>query len=170
MKQSLILFLILVLNGSSSLYSQVIDSGNHIIAEKCVLVGSVDRLELQSGDYGNVFIKEYKAYEPCTKVLSKIDPLIFNQRITIVLGTWCHDSQVQVPRIFKILDKLDYNTNDIKVIMVDTNKSAGDTDIEDLGIELVPTFIFNMDGKETGRIIESPQASLEKDILAMFQN
>ena len=35
-------------------------------------------------------------------------------------------------------------------------------------IELVPTFILDYNGEEIGRIIESPEESLEKDLLRII--
>ena len=34
----------------------------------------------------------------------------------------------------------------------------------DLDIELVPTFIFYRNGEELGRIVETPEDTLEKDL------
>ncbi len=63
------------------------------------------------------------------------------------------------------MDILNYNTNHIKIISVDEEKSGGDTDISDLNIELVPTFIFYRNDIEKGRIIETPVNTIENDIL-----
>jgi len=60
---------------------------------------------------------------------------------------------------------VNYDTRHVELICVDKNKSAGQTNIESLNIELVPTMIFYKNDQEIGRIIETPQITLEKDIL-----
>ncbi|MCB2221253.1 MAG: thioredoxin family protein [Bacteroidetes bacterium] len=128
-----------------------------------VLLGQATRMEIQQGAFGQDFMAEYATYEPCNETLNKLKNVIYNSHITIVMATWCYDSQMQVPRFYKILDRLDYKTDEIKLICVDRDKLAGNFDIQSLSIEYVPTFIFYKDQKEVGRIVESPENSLEKD-------
>lgn len=135
-----------------------------VIAQPDMLVGQSNRSELQSSEMKSHFYEEYQNYTPCSQIINALRNKIYNYEITIVLATWCHDSQQQVPRFFKILDELDYNTNNVSIFAVDKNKMAGDFDIANLNIELVPTFIFYHNDKEVGRIIESPVNVLEKDI------
>ncbi len=97
-------------------------------------------------------------------MINNIYNLDKNTDITIVLGTWCHDSQEQVPRFYRIMDEAKIADDVISVICVDGNKTGGELDIERLGIELVPTFIFYRKGEELGRIIETPEVSLEADM------
>lgn len=129
-----------------------------------LIVGKCERIELQKDELGNYFFEEYRNYETNRELLENIKNKIFNCSITIVLGTWCHDSQEQVPSFIKILDNVDYNTNYLEVICVDKEKTAGDYDIYALNIERVPTFIFYKNDKEKGRIIETPSNTLEIDI------
>ena len=128
-----------------------------------IIVGKCDRDDLQKGDFSKYFFEEYINYQLDSELLYNIKNKIFNCSITIVLGTWCHDSQQQVPRFIKILDKLDYNTNYLEIICVDKEKKAGDINLSTMDIERVPTFIFYKDGKELGRIIETPAKSMEID-------
>lgn len=134
--------------------------------ESLYLTGKVSRKQIE-GDklFGSYHHKQYKNYTP------KVNGLDFDKLpeydIQVVLGTWCPDSQVQVPRFLKILDDLGYNKK-ITFIAVNTNKEVPGHSIDSLGIQRVPTFIFYRDGNEEGRIIESPEESLEKDILAII--
>jgi len=112
---------------------------------------------------------EYPAYKPDSITVDSLRPLVKDQKITIVLGTWCGDSKLQVPHFFKILDALGIPEKNITLICVDGLKKAENGLIDSLDIQRVPTFIFyNKDKKETGRIIESPHASLEKDMLLIL--
>jgi len=159
-------FILIILNAFwyCLIYSQEDSDPEKEKAQPEIQVGKYERKALQQGDFGKHFLEQYQNYEPDIDVLNRLKNRIYNYSITIVLGTWCSDSQEQVPMFFKILDNIDYNTNDVKIICIDRSKKAGDTDISDLNIERVPTFIFHKDNLEKGRIIEIPQETLEKDI------
>lgn len=100
---------------------------------------------------------------------NQIKTVLSGVKITVVLGTWCHDSQVQVPRFFKILTKARYLKDNVKVLCVNMDKKIPGRNISELNIKRVPTFIFYKDEKEIGRIIESPKQSLEEDMLSILR-
>ena len=158
--------LVLLITGSA-LFAQ---TETHHPDEQDFLVGEKSRIELQKASFGIHFMEQYRMYDPCRTILSKLENRIYNYSILIVLGTWCHDSHEQVPRFYKMLDDLDYNTNLVKNICVDKEKTGGTIDISELNIERVPTFIFYDDEKEIGRIIETPETSLEKDSWQILSN
>jgi len=85
--------------------------------------------------------------------------------IVVVLGTWCSDSRREVPRFMKIIESLGYSKERLRFIGVDSYKEAPVDDYESFDIERVPTFIFYSDKIELGRIIEYPEASLERDMI-----
>jgi len=103
-------------------------------------------------------------YETLNQLEGKTDDI----SITIVMGTWCSDSREQIPSFYKILNELNYPTDKITLICVDRNKKGLSDEVSNLNIELVPTIIFYRNGKEIGRIIETPQESLEKDLLRII--
>lgn len=129
-----------------------------------VLIGKCTRDGLMTRDFEIHYNYEYKNYEPETKTINKIKKKIEGLKITIILGTWCKDSKKQVPRFFKILDELNFKEENLTIIGVDSKKQAYVLDVQEYKIERVPTFIFYRDGKEVGRIIETPKKSLEKDM------
>ena len=57
----------------------------------------------------------------------------------------------------------------LEFIGVDRLKKTHDYSIKELKIKRVPTFIFYKEGKEIGRIIESPNETLEKDFLKIVK-
>ena len=139
-------------------------------AKEEILIGKVTRHQLQTGEFGNYFMYNYTNYAPEQKVINELKNKIYRYDIVVVLGTWCSDSHREVPRLYKILDKLEYNTNSVKIICIDRNKTAGDVDVSNLDIERVPTFVFLIDGTEKGRIVETPNMSLEEDIYKILNN
>lgn len=162
MKKIAILFA-LSLYIAVNLFAQQDSSAMQAETNPDLLVGKCNRAELQNSEFGEYFFEAYQKYNPDTEILANIKNKIFNSTITIVLGTWCHDSHEQVPGFIRILDEIDYNTNYLKIICLDKNKQAGDVDIAALKIEKVPTFIFYKKNKEAGRIIETPVSTLELD-------
>lgn len=140
-----------------------------VYSDQEFIVGECSRIELQNGEFSKYFFEEYRKYKPDPEVLENTKNKIFNCTITIVLGTRCHDSHQQVPRFFKILDAIDYNTNYLKIICLDKKKQTADYDISDLNIERVPTFICYRKDMEVGRIIETPSSTLEIDIYNIIQ-
>jgi thiol-disulfide isomerase/thioredoxin len=96
--------------------------------------------------------------------INKLENKIDDVEITIVLATWCSDSQREVPRFYKVINEAGYNDKRVQVIAVDKNMEAIVVDIKDMDIKRVPTFIIYKDEKEIGRIVETPKKSLERDL------
>lgn len=111
---------------------------------------------------------EYPGYQADGNTLTALKPLLKDKKITIVMGTWCGDSQFQTPHFYKILDQADVSEKDVTLICVDHSKQAEKGLIDNLNIQRVPTFIVYENGKELGRIIEFPQDTLEKDLLGIL--
>lgn len=113
---------------------------------------------------------EYNSYEPQKGVVEKLDPLMNGVSIRVVLATWCSDSQREVPRFLKILSQLNINERaTVELICVNRAKTAIEIGIGSEYVDFVPTFIFSKNGKEVGRIIETPSTSLEEDMLNMLK-
>lgn len=108
---------------------------------------------------------EYAGYTPDKAAITLLKPLIKGTKIIIVMGTWCSDSRLHVPHFYKVLDAAGVTPENITLICVDAEKKADEGLIEDLTIEQVPTFIFTINNKETGRITESPETTLERDMV-----
>lgn len=137
---------------------------------KIMLVGLCDREAFVDTNFAWWFDSGYKFYHPDTTAISQIKEVKNDYTITIVMGTWCSDSRREVPRFYKLLDKLKYPEESIKLINVDRDKVGVENNVENLNIKLVPTFIIYSDGEEIGRIIETPTESLEKDLEKILKN
>jgi len=132
--------------------------GSNVLAGPCNLSG------LQNGIFAPWFNYQYKSYAPDSKVVNDIKNHLDKTHITIVFGSWCGDSKMQVGRFYKILNDAGYDLNNVKAIAVDRVLKVPGTDISNLDIKRVPTFIVSYKGKEIGRIVESPKTTLEKDL------
>jgi hypothetical protein len=133
-----------------------------------ILTGKCNREGFATCNFDSAYNAGYSAYTPDMEILSRISSDLGDVSITLVMGTWCGDSKEQVPHFYKILDKLNFDYSKFTLICVDRDKKAQGLDLSALKIEKVPTFIFYRNNIEAGRIIETPEASLEKDLLRII--
>ncbi len=164
MNTKIIVAVLIVLSGfqatAQMLNSMVVDPKT----KTKMLIGYCNKTGLEKDIYGVYFKSQYDIYKPADTYVKKLETKLNDVEITIVLGTWCSDSQREVPRFYKVINEAGYNDKRVKVIAVDKTKEAIVVDIKDLNIEKVPTFIIYRDNVEIGRIIETPKKSLEKDL------
>lgn len=118
--------------------------------------------------FKDTWTTEYNNYQPDYKTLDSLEGKIEDVTIKIVFRSTCSDSREQLPRLFKVLNELNYSVKSITLIGVNREKQGLSNEAEGLEIELVPTIIFYKDGSEIGRIVETPAESLEKDLLKIL--
>ncbi len=112
------------------------------------------------------------SYEPDSAVLEMIAMTASpDDRIEVYLGTWCDDSQREVPKLFRILDalKTDYGVElSTSYVALNRDKNQPADLVRDKQIDLVATFIYYRGERELGRIVESPEALIEDDLLRIL--
>jgi thiol-disulfide isomerase/thioredoxin len=133
-----------------------------------MLIGDIERTDLQASPYMDWYQKYDTAYHVDAKATLKLSPMLKDIDVTIIMGTWCHDSQIQVPRFYKIMKSAGADMSRLNMVAVDMDFKAEGKDMAGLGITNTPTFIFYRQGVEVNRIVESPVESLEKDMLAIL--
>ena len=115
----------------------------------------------------------YDAYTPDAATVAKIGEAVAKAkgdlRIEVIFGSWCSDSQEQLPAFLKILDQAG---KDAAIPAVYTGvprakEKRGDL-MTKLKIEAIPTFIVYRKDAEIGRIVETPKATLEADLLEIL--
>lgn len=131
---------------------------------KPILIGFCDRTAFADTNFAWWYDSEYQNYETDKGVIDSLKGKIGDLTITIVMATWCSDSRREVPRFFRILDELNYGTDNLKMICVDRKKESPEGNVQSMDIKFVPTFVFNRGGTEVGRIIETPKSTLERDL------
>lgn len=141
-------------------------SGQEIIYGNC----SIEHLK--TGIFGEYFKLEYPNYVPNPEIIEQVNTHLQESnalQIVLVIGTWCGDSKDQVPRFIKIIDEISSSKLFIsEVICLDRTKSAPHFDNEKYKVEKVPTFIVFSENNEIGRIVETPQNTLETDLLQII--
>jgi hypothetical protein len=111
---------------------------------------------------------EYVEYQPDPKIINELksDSLL---AVEIFFGTWCEDSQREVPHFLKIIDRSHLcSADNMYLYAVDRNKQLNTNLCNVRNIDRVATFIFYRSGNEIGRIIESPLHTLEQDIYTII--
>lgn len=160
-----ILLLFAMHSTAQSLNKKTQDTTKH----KLIMIDQCTRDSLISfPEFKTMYDSQYPSYTPDSTAVSQLKTLAKDVKVTIVLGTWCGDSKLQVPHFFKVMDQVGITDKDVTLICVDGHKKAQNGSIDNLKIERVPTFIFTKKGKELGRIIESPKNTLEQDFLAIL--
>ena len=116
------------------------------------------------------FSKEFKSYKTDNITLDSFT--LKKCKVTIIGGNWCSDTRQQLPRFIKIIEKCGYDKNTLKIIFVDRKKKCSNCidSIANFKVKFIPVFIFyNQKGEEIGRITESPQKTLEADIIEILK-
>lgn len=129
-----------------------------------ILVGSIQKEDLTQAPYSAWFEPTYTSYEPSPEALETIKNNISEYDIRIFMGTWCGDSQREVPRFYKLLEESDYDLDKLEMQAVRYDKTLPDDLQAEYDIHHVPTIIFYKDGEEVDRFVEFAQQSLEEDI------
>jgi len=143
-------------------------SGNQISAERGndpleMMIGNVKEADFEKQPYANWYNAEKESYAIDEQTMNLIS--LKEYKVLVVFGTWCGDSRREVPRFMKLMEFIGFKN--VEFCAVDRSKICEGKNAEELNIQKVPTFIFFKDGKEVGRIIESPMHTIEKDMLAI---
>ena len=114
------------------------------------------------------FMSEYSTYEPSEEELNAVAALESNQ-LVILFGTWCHDSEREVPRLLKTLDVRGLDAPDFTLIAVDRTKRDPEGMAKKHSLKYTPTFVLLRDGDEIGRVVERADAGLTQDLKAFVE-
>lgn len=169
MKYIIVLIILISVNLSAQDFNELVKDPK---SGKAILIGNCSVEAFQDTNFAWWWNSEYDMYKfHNNKVDStKLADALVETSIEVVMGTWCSDSRREVPRLFKILDYLNFANNKIKIIAVDRSKKAEQIDLENLNIELVPTIILYKNEKEIGRIVEAPaKMTIEEDLMEFLK-
>ena len=161
MKKLIIFFLLTTTFLYAQNYKIIKDTRTH----KPMLIGSAARTILNDSNFVSWYKTQYTKYKVDTNTIKNNETKLAGKRIKIVLGTWCSDSRREVPRMLKILDAIGFAKDSLQLIFVDRTKNGISNETKNLNIERVPTIIVYNHNKELGRIIETPEETLEKDLV-----
>jgi thiol-disulfide isomerase/thioredoxin len=131
-------------------------------------LGVLTRQQILSGR--NIYNHNYVEYVPKSDPVQAIHNCSQPVEVKVVFGDWCKDSKKHVPAFIKTMEFADNKSIQITYINVSRDKKEPADMIKDLNIENVPTFIVYSNGKELGRIVETPKLNIESDFAALLPN
>jgi thiol-disulfide isomerase/thioredoxin len=134
-----------------------------------ILNGSVQKVVLSNNKTFPWFNDGYKTYTVDTQTLNRMKGETDSLQMIIIGGSWCSDTQKELPSFLKICDYLKIKNEQMELLMVDEKKQCDYFNVKVLHLISVPTFIILKNGREIGRIVELPQESLEKDLFNMIE-
>jgi thiol-disulfide isomerase/thioredoxin len=127
-----------------------------------VLTGWLTESQLMSQVPG--YQDEKNQYQPDPQLLEPLKNLTKDVQIIVFLGTWCSDSQREVPRFLKIMETIQNPHISFEMLALDRTKRDLDGVAEAHDIQFVPTFVVLHEYLEIGRIVEQPIVNIEQDL------
>ncbi|MBV2130503.1 TlpA family protein disulfide reductase [Arsukibacterium indicum] len=109
------------------------------------------------------FAAEYASYQPSAGALAQMQQLTGLQ-LLVLFGSWCHDSEREVPRLLKLVQQSGVALNTLQLETVNQQKQHPQQLHSQYNLRYTPTIIVLDNGRELGRIIEKPAKSLADDL------
>jgi peptidylprolyl isomerase/peptidyl-prolyl cis-trans isomerase B (cyclophilin B) len=112
-------------------------------------------------------------YAPDSRAIDRLSSAVGNYRLVTVLGTWCSDSEREVPRLVRLLEAIGSDGFDHWIFGVDRSRRVNSRDfppglLDGQTAERVPTIIvLDEAGQELGRVVETAEKPIE-DLLVEF--
>jgi thiol-disulfide isomerase/thioredoxin len=100
------------------------------------------------------FAANQKWYTPQQAALEAMKANKDSIELLVYMGTWCEDSHVIVPQLYKLANAAGYDYKKITLIGTDRYKKTLSHLSEALNVNNVPTIIVMKKGKELGRVVE----------------
>lgn len=137
--------------------------------DSAVVLGKFDRKLLTTAPHKDWFSQAYSEYVPDSLLLPELDSLLYGKQIKVYMGTWCEDSQREIPHLFKILDAVKFPASSMQIIGMSREKTTPQQYEKEQNVIMVPTIILSKGDKELNRIVEFPIYSLEKDMVRILR-
>ena len=118
-------FILLITLITARLISQDLKMVTDQKSETPILIGIVTRLDIERSPYDEWFLEEYETYEAENDLVNAANDLVGGVEVETFIGTWCKDSQREVPCFYKILYQLSLVDGAMRLIMVDRDKRSG---------------------------------------------
>lgn len=116
-----------------------------------------------------VFAEEYERFNPSAAQLLDIQALAGKEVVTL-FGTWCHDSEREIPRLLKLLELGNVQLEQLTLVAVSRQKDDPEGYSKKFDLKYTPTIIINDQGNEIARIIEKPKGNLAQDIAKQIES
>ena len=132
-------------------------------------VGIKSKVDFLAEPHAKWFNESYDAYTPDQKTIKKLKKSKNDISIKVFMSVWCHDSHREIPQLYKILEAIDFDEQQLEVVALNRAKKTPGNLQEGYNIIRTPTLIFYRNDQEIARYVEKPRNSLEKDLLKIFR-
>ena len=132
-----------------------------------IITGTLNDTLFQSEWFANW--SQSKGYKPDAETIKALEQVNSdNLTFKVYLGTWCEDSQIHVPAFLVVAAMLNWK---YELIGVNREKECPfeKKNCKNWDITKLPTIVVFQDQTEKGRIIETPEISVEKDLLKILK-
>ena len=109
------------------------------------------------------FRSAYEQYQPSLAEIAAAKSLS-GKSLIVLFGTWCHDSEREVPRLLKLLDLSGVELQSLSLHGVNFNKQEPTNLHRQYDLRYSPTIILLQGETELGRVVEKPIVSLGEDL------
>jgi thiol-disulfide isomerase/thioredoxin len=104
-------------------------------------------------------------YQPDAALVQRLRSIDAPVKLEVVLATWCGDSRQHVPRLLKSISEAANPNITVELIGIDSDFHQPMAVVAGRNITNVPTVIVTREGRELGRMNETPaSATVEEDI------
>jgi thiol-disulfide isomerase/thioredoxin len=115
-----------------------------------------------------VFNMHYVDYVPNSDAVQAIHNYPKPLEIKVFWGDWCKDSKKYIPGFIKSIEFAENKKIQIIYINMDRQKKEPAEAIAGWNILNIPTFVVISNGKEVGRVVETPKDTIEQDIASIL--
>lgn len=109
------------------------------------------------------FQKEYEAATPAEDD-NALNQALAEMELVVLFGSWCHDSQREVPRLLKLLSSTKVS---VTYIAVSRDKQEPMVAVGKHQLQFTPTLVAYQAGEEVARIVETPEGSWEQQLRSL---
>jgi|GEM_PF-973339 len=109
-----------------------------------------------------------KSYEPNERIVLGLKNFEKSARIRVFVGTWDAKGKPVVAEFLKILETAGNPMISVDWIGVSRDLKEPAADLKSYGVRKVPTIIVWVDGEERGRIVETPQTTVDEDLAGLL--
>jgi len=170
MKKFLFSVLVLLFASAANSQSQFVVYPDSAHAGQKVYKGIVTKDDLLKDTTFKWFAANQKWYTPQTTAIEAMKAKKDSVELLVYMGTWCEDSHVIIPQLYKLADASGFDSKKITLIGTDRYKKTLSHLSEALNVLNVPTIIVLKKGKEMGRVIEYGKYGLFDKELAEILN
>ena len=144
-------------------YQRITEEGKLVFKGECTFD---DLLKEPTFDWMQKGVEEYK---PDSTALLYLKKNLAWYDIVVLMGTWCGDSKDLLPKFYKTLQMVNYSMEQLTMYGLDRKKEALNFEEQLYKVTKIPVFILYKNHKEVGRITESVQQTIEKDLVQLVK-